>query len=131
MQERGLLEADVDERRLHAGQHAGDAALVDVPGDALVARPLDEDLDQACFSSNATRVSNGVELMMISRAMEVPAWLARRAAALIQAATGRRGRSRWKLVCDPTGAHLPPRPGERMIGVQVSKGKERWGANML
>ena len=39
-----LLEADVDERRLHAGQHALDPTLVDVAGDATLALPLDVEL---------------------------------------------------------------------------------------
>src|SRR6185295_8699843 len=41
---RALLEADVDERRLHAGQNAFDAALVDVPGDPTLALALDVEL---------------------------------------------------------------------------------------
>ena len=38
MQERRALEADVDEGRLHAGQHARHAALVDVAGQPQAAR---------------------------------------------------------------------------------------------
>ena len=46
VQERRALEADVDEGRLHAGQHARHAPLVDVADEAEAARPLDEDLLQ-------------------------------------------------------------------------------------
>jgi hypothetical protein len=46
MQERGAREADLDERRLHAGQHARDAALVEVADDAAAARALDVHLLQ-------------------------------------------------------------------------------------
>ena len=42
VQERRALQADVDERRLHAGQHALHAALVDVADDAAPALPFDE-----------------------------------------------------------------------------------------
>ena len=38
------LEADVNERALHAGQHFRDPALVDVPDDPSMPLPLDEDL---------------------------------------------------------------------------------------
>ena len=46
VQERGALEAGVDERRLHARQHARHAPLVDVADDAAAAGALDEDLVQ-------------------------------------------------------------------------------------
>jgi len=36
------LEADVDERRLHAGEDFGDPPLVDVTDDAAILFPLDE-----------------------------------------------------------------------------------------
>ncbi len=39
-----LLETDVDERGLHPGQHALDAALVDVSRDPTLAFPLDVEL---------------------------------------------------------------------------------------
>jgi hypothetical protein len=38
------LQAHVHERRLHPGQHPGDAAFIDVPGDAPVRFALDEQL---------------------------------------------------------------------------------------
>ena len=41
-----LLEADVDERGLHPGEHALDPALVDVAGDAALALALDVELAQ-------------------------------------------------------------------------------------
>src|SRR6185369_12689463 len=41
MQERRAIEADVDERRLHPGQHAPDLAEVDVPDEPAGRRPLD------------------------------------------------------------------------------------------
>ncbi len=41
------LEAHVDERGLHAGQHARHPALVDVAHEPAVTMPLDEDLRQA------------------------------------------------------------------------------------
>jgi hypothetical protein len=46
VEEGRLFEADVDERRLHAGQHAHDLALVDVAGDALLAAMLDPEVDE-------------------------------------------------------------------------------------
>ena len=45
VQEAVLLEADVDERRLHPGQDVVDDALVDVAGDRAASRPLEVDLD--------------------------------------------------------------------------------------
>ena len=47
MEERALLLADVDERRLNPGQHRLDAAEVDVPDRAPMVRPVDQQLDQA------------------------------------------------------------------------------------
>ena len=44
VQERRALEADLDERALHAGQHARDAAEVDVADQAARARALDVQL---------------------------------------------------------------------------------------
>ncbi len=41
VQERGALEADLDERALHAGQHARDAAEADVADEPARARALD------------------------------------------------------------------------------------------
>ncbi|MFO0007290.1 MAG: hypothetical protein ACK559_39860, partial [bacterium] len=50
VEERGLVEPDLDERRLHARQHPLDPSQVDVADDAAVAMPLDEDLgDDAVF----------------------------------------------------------------------------------
>ena len=46
VEEAVALEADVDEGRLHAGQHLRDPALVDVADDAPIALALDEDLRQ-------------------------------------------------------------------------------------
>ena len=46
VQERRALEPDVDERGLHARQHARHAALVEVAGEAAPARALDEQLLQ-------------------------------------------------------------------------------------
>src|SRR5690606_38294146 len=46
VQERRALEADVDERGLHAGQHARYASLVDVADQASPIRTLDHDLLQ-------------------------------------------------------------------------------------
>ena len=45
VQEAVALEPEVDEGRLHAGQHLRDAALVDVADDAPIALALDEELD--------------------------------------------------------------------------------------
>ena len=39
------LQAEVDEGRLHAREHLGDAPFVDVADDGAVARPLDPQLD--------------------------------------------------------------------------------------
>ena len=44
VQERRALEADLDERALHAGQHARDAAEVDVADEPARARALDVQL---------------------------------------------------------------------------------------
>src|SRR5690606_29756535 len=44
MQERGTLQPDVDERRLHAGQHARDTSLVDIADEPATIGALDEDL---------------------------------------------------------------------------------------
>ncbi len=44
VEETVLLEADLDERRLHAGQDVVDAAEVDVAGDRAALRPLEVDL---------------------------------------------------------------------------------------
>jgi hypothetical protein len=41
MQERGAFQADLDERRLHAGQHARDLAHVDVADQAAAGGALD------------------------------------------------------------------------------------------
>jgi len=46
VKEGGLLETDVDERRLHPGQDADDLALVDVARDAALAAALDVQLHQ-------------------------------------------------------------------------------------
>ena len=75
VQERRALEADLDERRLHAGQHARDAAEIDVADEAArrdcarraapARRPLDHrdarflrgDVDQDVFHGWASMVS--------------------------------------------------------------------------
>jgi hypothetical protein len=41
VEERRLLGADVDERRLHARKHTDDASLVDVADDPALALPLE------------------------------------------------------------------------------------------
>ena len=46
VQERGAFQAHVDECRLHAGQHALHAALVEIADDAAPALPLDEQLGE-------------------------------------------------------------------------------------
>lgn len=46
VEERGLLESDVDEGRLHAGQDAGDPSLHDVADDAFVPLALDVELGE-------------------------------------------------------------------------------------
>ena len=46
MEKRRLLEADVDEGGLHAGQHPLDPRLVYVADDAAVAQALDVDLGE-------------------------------------------------------------------------------------
>ena len=62
-------EADLDERRLHAGQHAAHAAEVDVADDAAVeSRSMCSSCTAPC-SVTATRVSCGVTLMRISSVM--------------------------------------------------------------
>ena len=47
VQEAVLLQADLDERCLHSGQHVVDDALVDVPGDRAALGPLEIDLGDA------------------------------------------------------------------------------------
>src|SRR5207244_586329 len=44
VEEAVLLEADLDERRLHPREHVVDRALVDVPGDRAALRALEVDL---------------------------------------------------------------------------------------
>ena len=44
VQERGALQADLDERRLHPGQHARHAPDVDVAHQPAARRPLDQEL---------------------------------------------------------------------------------------
>ena len=44
VQERGAVQADLDERRLHAGQHARDFPDIDVAHEAPVRRALDVQL---------------------------------------------------------------------------------------
>jgi hypothetical protein len=52
VEEAVALEADVDERRLHARQHFGDAALVDVADHSALALALDRDLDDLVVLEN-------------------------------------------------------------------------------
>ncbi len=49
MQEAGAREADLEERRLHAGQHARDAALVQVADQPAPAGTLDDHLLQGAL----------------------------------------------------------------------------------
>ena len=44
VEEAVLLQADLDERRLHPGEHVVDDAEVDVAGDRAAFRPLEVDL---------------------------------------------------------------------------------------
>ena len=44
VEEGRAFEADVDERRLHAGQHAGDAAGIDIADQTALERALDMQL---------------------------------------------------------------------------------------
>ena len=55
VQEAVLLEADVDERRLEAGQHVVDLALVDVADDRAAAAALDVELSDAVAGLRALR----------------------------------------------------------------------------
>jgi hypothetical protein len=43
VEERISLKADIDERRLHSGEHAGNASLVDTAGKSLIGLALDID----------------------------------------------------------------------------------------
>ncbi len=52
VQESGLLEADVHERRLHAGQHPHDPAFDHAPDHALAARSLEVELDELLLLEN-------------------------------------------------------------------------------
>ena len=52
VEEAVALEADVNERALHAGQHFRDPALVDIPDDAAMPLPLDEDLGHEILLEN-------------------------------------------------------------------------------
>ena len=52
VQEAVALEADVNERALHAGQHFGDPALVDVPHHPALPLPLDEHLADEILVEN-------------------------------------------------------------------------------
>ena len=51
------LEAELDERGLHAGEHPADAALIDVADDAAVRLALDEELGDAAVLEQGDRVS--------------------------------------------------------------------------
>jgi hypothetical protein len=59
VEERGLLDADVDERGLHAREDAYDATLVDVADDAAFFFPLDEQLgEDALLDEGHTRLGS-------------------------------------------------------------------------
>src|SRR5262249_49088868 len=59
VQERGAVEPDVDEGRLHAREHAGDLAEVHVPHRAAIARPLDEELgEDSIFDERDARLTD-------------------------------------------------------------------------
>ena len=57
VEEAVLLEADLDERGLHAGQDVVDRAEIDVAGDRAALGPLEVDLGDRSSSSTATRCS--------------------------------------------------------------------------
>ncbi len=60
MDERGPLQADVDERRLHAGQYPDDLALVDIADDAPALCALDVDfLQDTVFDHRHPRFHGG------------------------------------------------------------------------
>jgi hypothetical protein len=69
VQEGRALEADVDEGRLHAGQHARHLAEIDVADEPALQRAFDVQFLDAPFSMSATRVSCGVTLIRISSFM--------------------------------------------------------------
>ena len=52
VEKRVALEADVNERGLHAGEHLRDPALVDVADHAALTLALDEDLDDLILLEN-------------------------------------------------------------------------------
>ena len=66
VQERGALEADLDERGLHAGQHARDAAQVDVADQAARAGALDVQLLHDALLEHRDARFLGVTLIRIS-----------------------------------------------------------------
>ena len=71
MQERGALEADLDERRLHAGQDARDAAEIDVADQAARAGALDVQLlhDALLEHRNARLLRRDVDEDVVAHGM--------------------------------------------------------------
>ena len=107
-----LLQADLDERRLHAGQHVVDDALVDVPGDRAPPGPLEVDLGDPPSSRTATRCS---PMSTETRARASRPGAARGAAAggawaagLLRRPSFRLARSRRRRLLAPPAS--PPRP---------------------
>ena len=70
VEEGGLFQPDVDERRLHAGQHPDHLALVDVPDDSLHPAPLDVQLRNGAVldERDAGFVGGGVDYQLVSHA---------------------------------------------------------------
>jgi hypothetical protein len=69
VQEGRALQADVDEGRLHAGQHARDLAQVDVADQPALQRAFDVQFLHGAVSTSATRVSCGDQLIRMSCCM--------------------------------------------------------------
>ena len=95
VQERGALHADVDERRLHAGQDPRYAALVDIADQAAAAGALQKHfLQHAVFDDRGARlVGAGVDQNFSAHGLPVLAVRAQRHASRSNSAVSNNGRS--------------------------------------
>ena len=102
-QEAVLLEADLDERRLHPRQDVVDDALVDVPGDRAALGPLEVDLGDAIVLEDGDALLGDVDrdeqLALRGRQRRAARRLA---AAGVRAAAG--GRPAWPRPSAPSAA---------------------------
>src|SRR5262245_26873553 len=106
VQEGRLLEADVDEGRLHAGQYAHHLALVDVAGDAALLAALDVQIEErGVFEQRDPRLpGRGVDEDLARHVAQEAgtAWSWKRVASLCTRSVGRTSSGRPKS--SPTSA---------------------------